>query len=248
MSTLLLRLCGPHQAWGSQSRFTNRDTEREPTKSGVLGLLCAALGKPRSEAAEWRGVSLAQLAALQFGVRIDRPGRLSSDYQTAGGGDFPKLSKYGHREYGVRKASGQAGATIVSNRFYLADAGFLAGVEGDTNMLEGLLRALTKPRFPIYLGRKAFVPTLPVYLPLSEAWGKPIYPGSLLEALGNTPFLDSAGKPGPRELDIVFDGSGTEGELRFDVPIDFARRQFIYRRVSRASVPMPEVVPCSWRV
>lgn len=44
MSTLLLRLAGPLQAWGTESKFETRRTEREPTRSGVVGLLMAALG------------------------------------------------------------------------------------------------------------------------------------------------------------------------------------------------------------
>ena len=47
-ATLLLRLAGPMQSWGLESRFDQRDTGREPSKSGVLGLICAALGKPRT--------------------------------------------------------------------------------------------------------------------------------------------------------------------------------------------------------
>ena len=47
MSTLLLRLAGPMQAWGADSRFDIRKTNREPTKSGVIGLLAAALGLRR---------------------------------------------------------------------------------------------------------------------------------------------------------------------------------------------------------
>jgi len=249
MSTLLLRLCGPQQAWGSQSRFTNRDTEREPTKSGVIGLLCASLGKPRAEASTWDGITLAQLAALKFGVRIDRPGRFSNDYHTAGGGDFTNLKRYGLRDYGVRKASGQTGETVVSSRFYLADADFLVGLEGNADLLEELLKAVMNPHFPVYLGRKAFVPALPVHLPHSAQWGQPIHPGSLLEALAHTPFLAStAAKELPRELEIVVDGTDPDGELRFDVPLDFARREFTYRRISRRSVSLPEVLPCSWRV
>ncbi len=46
MSTLLLRLAGPMQSWGVQSRFTIRGTGLEPSKSGVIGLVCAALGRP----------------------------------------------------------------------------------------------------------------------------------------------------------------------------------------------------------
>lgn len=76
MNTLLLRLEGPMQSWGVQSRFGMRDTESEPSKSGVIGLLCAALGLPRS-------ANLENLVALRMGVRVDREGKISVDYQTA---------------------------------------------------------------------------------------------------------------------------------------------------------------------
>ena len=46
MATLLLRLAAPLQAWGADSKFETRKTAREPTKSGVIGLLAAALGEP----------------------------------------------------------------------------------------------------------------------------------------------------------------------------------------------------------
>ena len=76
MSVLLMRLSGPMQAWGVQSRFGVRDTTREPSKSGVVGLLAAALGRPRYAAID-------DLAALRMGVRVDREGTLLRDYHTA---------------------------------------------------------------------------------------------------------------------------------------------------------------------
>jgi len=45
MSVLLLRLAGPLQSWGDSSRFATRGTRREPTKSGVIGMVAAALGR-----------------------------------------------------------------------------------------------------------------------------------------------------------------------------------------------------------
>ena len=42
MAVLLLRLAAPLQAWGSSSKFIVRSTEREPTKSGVIGMIAAA--------------------------------------------------------------------------------------------------------------------------------------------------------------------------------------------------------------
>ena len=44
MSTLVLRLAAPMQSWGSDSKYNIRKTNREPTKSGVLGMIAAALG------------------------------------------------------------------------------------------------------------------------------------------------------------------------------------------------------------
>ncbi len=67
MSALLLRLAGPMQSWGVQRRFSVRDTGLEPSKSGVVGLLCAARGRRREE-------PVTDLAALGMGVRVDREG------------------------------------------------------------------------------------------------------------------------------------------------------------------------------
>ena len=123
MKSVLLRLEGTQQSWGLSSRFDERDTALEPTKSGVVGLCAAALGISRSDVD-----ALRPLAALRLAVRVDRPGTLSRDFQTAGGGLFAG------EEYGVRRASGGRGETVISRRAYLADASFraaLGGVEHD---------------------------------------------------------------------------------------------------------------------
>ncbi|MFQ5421285.1 MAG: type I-E CRISPR-associated protein Cas5/CasD, partial [Anaerolineae bacterium] len=72
MPTLLLRCVAPLQAWDTQSNFGVRTTGREPSKSGIIGLLCAALGRPRAE-------PVADLAALKMGVRVDQEGRILRD-------------------------------------------------------------------------------------------------------------------------------------------------------------------------
>ena len=68
MATLLLRLAAPLQSWGSDSKFETRKTDREPTKSGVVGLLAAALGLRRDDTE-----GLARLNGLRFAVRADQP-------------------------------------------------------------------------------------------------------------------------------------------------------------------------------
>ena len=113
MSTLLLRLVGPMQSWGGQSRFVERDTGLDPTKSGVQGLVCAAKGVPRTY-----DTTLAQLGALWMGVRVDREGVVCRTTR--------RWVENGRRkQYGVIKADGAAPDTVVSTRYYLSDAAFL---------------------------------------------------------------------------------------------------------------------------
>src|SRR5690606_18495056 len=131
MTVLLLRLAGPLQSWGSAARFARRTTENAPTKSGVLGLLAAAEGRPRT-------ADLSDLAALRFAVRLDQPGTRLRDFQTA------------HHH-----APGKAAPR--SCRFYLADAAFVAGLEGDTGRLTRLHQALRAPaRARAQSGDRAF--------------------------------------------------------------------------------------------
>lgn len=156
MGTLLLQLVGPMQSWGVQSHFTHRDTGLEPSKSGVIGLICAALGKPRDENHPDNALkpSLEQLAKLRMGVRVDREGLVQCDYHTAN-----NVMKAGGKPF-----SGLKG-TELSDRFYLADAAFLVGLESDDHdLLSQLDESLQHPVWMLYLGRKAFVPGLPVRL------------------------------------------------------------------------------------
>jgi CRISPR system Cascade subunit CasD len=141
-STLLLLLAGPLQSWGSAARFARRTTEAAPTKSGVLGMLAAAQGRTRE-------ADISDLAALRFGVRIDQPGERLRDYQTA-------------RHFDTNKPM------PVSERFYLCDAVFVAGVEGEDRLIEELHHAVRRPVFLPYLGRRSCPPARPVDLGLSR--------------------------------------------------------------------------------
>jgi CRISPR system Cascade subunit CasD len=135
MSTLLLRLAGPLQSWGYDSKFETRRTGKEPSKSGVIGLLAAALGRKRDDPID-------DLAQLRFGVRVDKEGELLHDYHTA------------------QMVSGK---TYVTHRYYLSDATFLVGLESnDEAWLDMLQQALLHPAFPLFLGRRSCVPVLPI--------------------------------------------------------------------------------------
>ena len=213
MATLLLRLQGPMQSWGVQSRFGVRDTAREPSKSGVIGLLCAALGRSRIEA-------INDLAALRMGVRIDKPGQVQMDFHTA---------------KDVLKASGGTKDTELSRRYYLADAAFLVGFESENiALLKALQAALLSPTWSLFLGRKAFVPSPPVYLP-DGLWEN----DDLEDALRLYPWLGNQDEKGqPEKLRVMLDHP--DGEImRSDQPISFAERKFAPRRVRIDWVDFP---------
>lgn len=225
MNVLLLRLAGPMQSWGVQSRFTVRDTGLEPSKSGVIGLLCAALGRKRHE-------PVSDLATLIMGVRVDQEGTMAQDFHTAGKG-------------GILKASGKVERKnlVVSTRYYLADAYFLVGFEGDNLiLLQGLQRALRDPHWPLYLGRKAFVPGEPVWL------ADGLRPDSdLRTALETFPWLGPEHRQPPEQVRLVMEDSDGS-EVRPDQPLSFAERRFAPRRVTTAFAPAPplrEEEPCT---
>lgn len=199
MTTLLLRLQGPMQSWGTTSRFDERDTQLEPSKSGVLGLICAALGRDRRE-------SVDDLAALRMGVRVEREGTPMRDYQTA---------------TGVIASNGKPDLerTVVSPRYYLSDAIFLVALEGDHMLLGRIHVALLRPFWPLALGRKSFVPSLPVYL------HDGLIQQTLEQALASWPcLLDD--EP-PRTSRRVLLEHPSEGSMRLDQPVGpFAERRF----------------------
>lgn len=233
MSTLLLRLAGPMQAWGTQSRFRHRDTGLEPSKSGVVGLLCAALGRPRTEPVD-------DLAALRMGARVDREGTLRADYHTAGG-----IHRRGE-VYGVYKADGGAPETLPSTRYYLADADFLVGLAGADDLLADLDRALAAPHWQVFLGRKAFVPAAPIRLPDGLRVGV-----GLEDALAGYawPRFDLPVPPveqRPSHLRLALEVSaGTGEEVRRDQPVGaaFHLRRFAPREITTKFLVLGSDVP-----
>jgi len=215
MPTILLQLVGPMQSWGTTSRFDQRDTGKEPSKSGVIGIIAAAMGIDRSD---WLG--LEPITHLKMGVRHDRPGMPKRDFQTAGCAVTDT----------VIKADGKPSKDgVVSQRFYLADAAFLVGLEGeDRSLLERIHAALQDPVWPLALGRKSYVPTEPIWLENGVA------DGSLPDVLGRWPWIALPRKweKLPERLLVSFESEDGSGVLRMDQPLSsFSERRFGVRFV-----------------
>jgi len=219
-----MRLCGPMQSWGTQSCFSVRDSDREPSKSGVIGMICCALGRDRSEA-------LKDLNDLRMGIRVDKEGEVELDFHTAGGAPNKKDGK----PEGVYRASGGVKREgIVSKRYYLADAEFLVGLEGDAELLNKIHYAVANPKWPLYLGRKAFVPSLPVHIPDGLIEGK-----SLLKALKEYPLRRKTSEE--RNIRVVLETDDSNHETRNDVPVSFENRRFSTRQIQNLFVKSSEI-------
>lgn len=163
MPTLAIYLDAPMMSWGASSKFQYRETGAFPTKSGLIGLLAAAVGidKHKSDEAE----KLAPLAALKLTVvKISKPDISTSrltDFHTVGGG-YDKKASLREKMSIPKKASGAPFGTVITRRSYLTDAAFIALFEGEAAVLDPLKSALLDPVWGVWFGRKTCLPATPL--------------------------------------------------------------------------------------
>ncbi len=217
MKSVLIRLEGPVQAWSTQIKLGIRDTDQEPGKSGVLGLVGAALGMARDDDA-----LLAELRALTLAVRVDRQGSLLHDYHTAGGGRF-RGERY--VVYGAKDC-------VPSHRYYLQDASFVAALAGDDELVTRLAVALRDPRWALFLGRRACVPSVAPFVAVVSTDAE--------AAVRLAPTAERSVKQPLRAVIEVPPGQG--GEPRYDVPLSFrdGDRRYGLRHVKISWIEVPE--------
>lgn len=222
-NTLFLRLEGPLQAWGERARWSVRDSAPEPTKSGVVGLLGCALGLKADE--DLRDLS----RSLRMGVRCDRPGSPLVDYHTVCGGVLSAEGK-------VKKTASTGKAeTVVSHRSYLCDACFLVALQvthGPNDLIERLATAVQQPNWPVYLGRKSCVPSVPVFAGVGD------FP-SLENALAAWPAQDGNRPGGAKRARAVIECSVDQGVRRRDEVESNHYRTFGPRHTVDAYVTLP---------
>lgn len=173
-------------------------------------MIAAAQGRRRTD-------PLIDLLGLRFGVRVDQPGRLERDFQTA------------------RTLDG-ARSMPLSERFYLADAVFVAAIQGDPELIGGIEGALRRPTFPLYLGRRSCPPAGPVVIGTREE--------GLYEALATERYHASPVWARKQSSEVGLDLLADAGVIppvevreapmtRRDVPVSFdpSLRQYDWRSV-----------------
>lgn len=212
---VVLRLAGPLQSWGVASRHNRRETTPEPTKSGVVGLLAAALGRRR-----WHSID--DLAALRLAVRVDHPGALRRDFHTVSTLDGRPLLATTVNKRGEQKPNSANKTTHVTERFYLEDAAFVVAVEATRQVAEVLAAAVRQPVFPLALGRRSCPPAQPL---LMRHEGQPVWPFGASDALSAVEwqaplFVRRRARSSTVSLPVIVDAP--EGDdLRVDLPLSF---------------------------
>jgi CRISPR system Cascade subunit CasD len=202
----ILVLEGPMQSWGLQGKFDHRDTATLPTKSGVVGLICAALGVERDDRDH-----IAEIASFDISVITLKRGVMMTDYHTVG---------CGHEREDSRVLKAEKGSTqVVTHRDYLADAAFVVVVSGLAELIDRCSSALDNPKWGGYLGRRSCIPSRPV---LEVVVDTEEQVRAELSRLGAT-----------SESVALSDGIG--GTYQQDAPIDFRTREYGTRPVVQES-------------
>lgn len=158
MRFLILRLEGPLMAFGDVAVDEIRPTALLPGASMLAGLAANALGFDATEYARLQNLQ----DRLVHGSRLDAPGALLRDFQTA------RLSRENKAFKRPGKAPGEQSvqnfdAPFIREKYFLADARVtvvLALVPPrDEPRLEDLARAFLAPERPLFLGRMACPPS-----------------------------------------------------------------------------------------
>jgi CRISPR system Cascade subunit CasD len=180
---ILLWLEAPLQSWGADSKFGRRDTLQFPTKSGVLGLLCCALGATGEQQELLSKMAPLKQTVISYArtkekekqdkgkvrVKIDRE-PLLRDFHMVGSGYNAKDSWETFHipmTWDVEKikagkannADGTRGGTKMTYRYYLQDARFAVSMEAPEELSNDFSYALQNPVYDLYLGRKNCAPT-----------------------------------------------------------------------------------------
>lgn len=148
MKTILLKLKGPMQSWGTSSHFETRNTDYYPSKSAVIGIIAASFGYRRDQEQK-----IKELNELDFALRVDQPGTLLRDYHIA--------QKY--------KKTGEFERTYVTNRYYMEDAVFVAAIShANDQQVEEIYEALQHPYFSPFMGRRSCPVPLDFIIKITE--------------------------------------------------------------------------------
>lgn len=161
MQFLLFQIYAPLVSWGEIAVGEDRQSSQQPSKSAIIGLVSAALGIKREEEKRLNVLS----EALGLGIKLCSSGSVLKDFHTV---QVPRKENkivYHTRQSELTTSSDKIG-TILSRREYRCDAFAIVAIYikkiNSEFTLQSIERALYKPVFHLYFGRKSCVPALPL--------------------------------------------------------------------------------------
>lgn len=228
---LVFRLAGVLAAFGQPAIGERRPVWDTPSKSGVLGLVAAAMGLRRDDRQRLHALQ----EQLGYGVRLDGVGWPARDFQTA---QVPRGSGFSTRRHELLAPDL---STVPSDRRYQADVSFTVALwnrTADAADLNAISAALKQPHFVLYLGRKS--------CPLSSPPRPRVVSGADLnavfaaydrqEAVGTLP---PPPQPAPIWLDADVGDADVGDRRRRDLVRDRERWLFAYRLERRLPAARP---------
>ena len=239
---LVFRLYGPMASWGEIVVGEVRPSADHPSRSALAGLVAAALGIKR--------IDTARLSALHAGYDVATKtlsrGVLLKDYHTVQVPGQAGKARYATRRDELVKGRKRLG-TILTTREYFCDAVYVVAFRERKRapyVLVEIQKALEKPKFVLYLGRKS----CPVSIPLKpqvvsgsgfqEALDMDVFPPLVTSRDGYDMTLQYIPKSMTR---YYWEGDADDmrpqmTHERYDEPVDRERWQFASRREQSMSV------------
>jgi CRISPR system Cascade subunit CasD len=221
---LALMLDAPFQSWGFSSRFQRRTTALHPTRSGIIGMICAALGVDKGSASEVDWLKRLESVSLTV-LAISRQPEGCRDPL-----DIRRMEDF-HTVLGTRRASGAISKdAVISHRQYLLDAKYGVILTGSQATLEPVHVALDNPRWGVWFGRKNCIPAAPICR------------GGMKETLAEAMTeLGLAGKDLTQFASVTEVASFGDGtDTLMDVPVNFKTREFKPRRIIQQPMTVKE--------
>lgn len=161
---LVFQLQGPMAAWGEPAVGEFRGSADAPGTSAIVGLLGAALGVRRDDEVAHHALA----KGYGFAVGVQDGGQLLRDFHTAQVSPRSAMKGRPHNtrrdELGVPRHDL---STMLSTRDYRQGGAWLVALQPRSSTpphpLSALQQALARPRFTLYLGRKACPPAAPLW-------------------------------------------------------------------------------------
>lgn len=161
---LTLDIMSPLQSWGHSSKLDDRHTAPYPTRSGIIGMLCAASGIDREDTEGTSNLN----NALTVDVYTTNNYSIMTDYQTVGGGyqkdsQLKSICKRGNGSPNV-KSHQRLSLSVVTHRDYIEDSRFCVIVSGRSEVIQQVAEKIQNPVWGIWFGRKCCVPSTQVFV------------------------------------------------------------------------------------